>query len=91
MRLEGVCFTPMSELLLMKRFPCLWRGEHGKRRGAATREYRNGKRGTLASSDRVAQELNRYGAQSWSVRDQASLTEVLEDYFFSPCDNEGTF
>ena len=46
---------------------------------------------TVVMSDRVAQELNRYGAQSWSVRDQASLTEVLEDYFFSPCDNEGTF
>ena len=43
----------------------------------------------MSRSEQVARELNCLDVQAWSLGDQTSLAEVIEDYFLSPCDDGG--
>ena len=38
----------------------------------------------MANSSAIAQELNRFGANLWTKRNQANLAEFVEEYFCSP-------
>ena len=37
----------------------------------------------MASSSAIAQELNRFGASSWTQRDRTNLAAFVEEYFGS--------